>query len=462
MTDWIAEILLRAERCLTKAGVARWELAADETTHAAVEAMDGKVHVVERSFERTLGIRILERGIGFAGLTDPADDAAIEEAIEAAKAEAIRARPAAISDFAAASGGGAKRLGPDFFDERATGEVRAILEPFALELEAIALAAGKQIRRVRPARIEEQRGRTAIRTSAGADLEDAHTRAFASVGAVAEADDGEEAQSAFGMDSAPAIELLELTKIAHRAADDATRLLGAGSFRTARVPVIFGYDATAELIALLIGALEGDRIERSASFLAKALDTQAIHEALTIIDDPHDPSLDASAWFDGEALPTQKLALFDRGTMKHVLDDRDSAARAGRLPTAHAVRGSANAKPHPGVHNILVAPGRDVLDSLFRRAEGGLYVHELSGTHTMNEVTGELSLGATGWAIQGGAPAHAVEGATVAGTLLAMLSSPMSLSAETKRIGPFRVPAMLIEEVQVSAAVEHEDEAEEA
>jgi len=37
-------------------------------------------------------------------------------------------------------------------------------------------------------------------------------------------------------------------------------------------------------------------------------------------------------------------------------------------------------------------------------------VRALSGTHTMNEVTGELSLGATGWVIRGGALAEPVEG----------------------------------------------------
>src|SRR5688572_2031213 len=184
-SDWIDNILTRAELLLKRNGVTRWEIAADELTAAAVEAMDQKIHVVERSFERTVGIRILDRGIGFAGLTDPPDNAAIEDAIEIAKAEAKRARPAAITDFAG-SAGATKTLGPNFEDPRATGELRAILEPRVLELESIALKANKQIRRIRPARIEEQRGRSAIRTSAGADVADEHTRAFASIGAVAE------------------------------------------------------------------------------------------------------------------------------------------------------------------------------------------------------------------------------------------------------------------------------------
>lgn len=453
MIDWIEDILNRAERSLRSANIKTWELAADELTATAVEAMDGKIHVVERSFERTLGIRLIDRGLGFAGLTDPTDDA-IKEAIEAASAEAQRARPAALTDFA---GPATLASNTHFEDPRATGELRAILEPQALELESLALKANKQIKRIRPARIEEQRGKSAIRTSAGADLRDRHTRAFAMVGAVAEDDDGEEAQSSYGGDSAGAIEALELSRIAHEAADEAVRLLGASTFVTARVPVIFGYDATAELIALLVGALEADRIERSASFLTKKIAQQAVSTAFTIIDDPHDPDLDGSAWFDGEGLPTKRIALFDRGIVAAVLDDRDSAARAGRLATAHAVRGSANARPHPGAHNIAVEPGSGTLASLLRRAEGGLYVHELSGTHTMNEVTGELSLGATGWAIRGGALEESIEGATVAGTILEMLSGPIHLSSETRRIGAFRMPAMLIEAVQVSSAESDEE-----
>jgi PmbA protein len=106
----------------------------------------------------------------------------------------------------------------------------------------------------------------------------------------------------------------------------------------------------------------------------------------------------------------------------------------------------------PGVHNVIVLPGDHHLEALIRRAEGGLFVHELSGTHTINEVTGELSFGATGWAIRGGARREPFDGATVSGTLLELLSGPIHPSSDTRRVGSFRGPAILVESVQVSAA----------
>jgi PmbA protein len=444
---WLDEILGRAETLLARKKIAHWELCADILSDAAVEVMDGKIHAVERSFERTMGIRILDRGLGFMGLTDPSDDADLEEAIDAAHAEAKRARPAAITAFA---GKTAIRQDADFFDARATGELRELLESSALELETLALNAAPNIARVRPARVEEQRGSSLLRTSSGAEARDRHTRAFAMLGAIAEDEEG--AQSAFGSDSAPAIEALDLVTIAKQAANDASRMLGAGSFETARVPVIFGYEAASELYSMFVEALDAERLEHHASFLAKLIHTQALSEVFTFTDDPHDGELDGATWFDGEGLATEKLILIERGTIKAVLDDRDSAARAKRTPTAHGVRSGANARPRPGVHNLSIDPGQESLAELLRRAEGGLYVHSLSGTHTMNEVTGELSLGASGWKIAGGALGEAIEGAAVAGSLVAMFAGPISLSSERKRLGGMRVPVMLIEEAQVSAA----------
>src|SRR5205085_11946064 len=100
-----------------KAGVTRWEICASELFSASVEAMDGDIHVVERSIERSLGIRVLDGGIGFAALTEPTD-AEIADGIAEALAEAGRARKAALDDFAAPASGPRPQV--ELFDPRPT------------------------------------------------------------------------------------------------------------------------------------------------------------------------------------------------------------------------------------------------------------------------------------------------------------------------------------------------------
>jgi PmbA protein len=103
------------------------------------------------------------------------------------------------------------------------------------------------------------------------------------------------------------------------------------------------------------------------------------------------------------------------------------------------------------VHGLAVSPGVRSLEALCARARGGLYVEELSGTHTMNEVTGELSLGCSGWVLRGGERAEPFEGATLAGTLLRLLGDGVELSMEREVVDDARVPAVLLEDVPVAS-----------
>jgi PmbA protein len=447
---WIDRAVESAERVLARLGVARFEICADEISSAAAEAKDGVLEVAERSVERSVGIRVLEGGIGFSGITEPSEDD-IVSAVEDARAEARRSRAATIQEFARPEDGSARieRGAPLLLDPRARATSRPELRDAALSLEAKTCAAAKQIARVRPARVEEEIVRIRIRTSGGVDRHDVRSRAVGMVGAVAERDD--DARSAFASTSASSLEALDLDRIARESAEAAERLLGAAPFKTARVPIILAPQAVAELAQVLVNGLHGDRIERGASFFTGRLHQPALAQDLSIGDDPLDADLDGAASFDGEGLPTFALPLIDRGVVAAFLDDRESAARAGRRPNARAVRACASVPPGPGAHTIVIRPGEAPLEELYRRAEGGLYVHELSGTHTINEVTGELSLGVTGWVVRERTWAEPVEGATVSGTLLQLLSASIGLSAETKRLGGIRAPWLWLESAQVAS-----------
>ena len=112
------------------------------------------------------------------------------------------------------------------------------------------------------------------------------------------------------------------------------------------------------------------------------------------------------------------------------------------------MRASALHRLTASAHGPHLLPGGESNEALLAAAEGGLYVAELSGTHTLNEVTGEISLGASGWAIKGGATAAPVEGVTVAGSLLEWLSAARP-GKEPEIVSGVSVPALLIPEAQV-------------
>lgn len=447
MTDALLEAGIRA---LEAAGARCWEVCVTEERSASVEVVDGAIRAEESSLERAVGLRVLDGGIGFAGLADPTPEG-LARAAEAALAEARWVRRSPLTSFGTPTP--AVRPAPaSFADPRATGRLGARLAAAAQALDARARREDRRVRGVRPAQVTEVVAGFRLRTSAGLDVAETSTRALASVAALAESRGGRESQLASFGGSAGAVEALDVERVAQRAARRAVERLGAGGFQTAVVPVLLSPEVVAELLEVIAMALAGDVVDRGASFLARALGAQVFGAALTVLDDPHDPALDGAAWFDGEGLPTAPLALIEAGRVVALLDDRETAARGQRTPRGHAQRHGAEARPRPGAHALCLVGGTDATAALLERAEGGLWIDEISGTHTISEITGAFSLGATGARIEAGRRGRAVEGVTLSGSLLTLFGPGAVPGAEVEALGYARVPPVFVDAVQVASA----------
>lgn len=433
------------EARLKAAGVRRYEIYLEVSAEAECEVQDGAVNLLRRGQEEAVAIRVLGRGMGQVGLTQP-DQAALDDGIGQAIAEAARARPEVLADFL---GPQDDRPGAPFYDPRADGSLRPLLESQGLALEALTLGIDPRIVSVRPAVVAEHHLEWALRTSAGLERGGEGTRASAAVGAVAE--DQDDSRMAVEEGSAPSLEGLELPHLAQRAARRALLALGARPIPAGRRPVVLSPQAAAVLFESLVEAMDGDRAARGATFLAGRLGTQVVSPQLTIVDTPHDPGLDGSTWFDGEGLLTRAQPLVDAGRWVLPLHDRASSARHGVSAGGHAQR-LGRGRVHAGAHNVVVWPGAHTLDALLHEAEGGLWVDELLGVHTLNGITGEVSLGATGNLIRGGALGPAFEGVTVAGDLLGLLSGPILVGSEVASYSRFRGPAILLPEVRTASS----------
>jgi PmbA protein len=102
-------------------------------------------------------------------------------------------------------------------------------------------------------------------------------------------------------------------------------------------------------------------------------------------------------------------------------------------------------------NNVVVAKGKgDVLHSVKK----GLYVRSLLGVHTMNEATGDFSLGIVeGFYVEDGEVKHAVKDAMVAGNFFDMMNNVQELGAKLEHSldisGGCYMPEMLFEKLKV-------------
>lgn len=209
--------------------------------------------------------------------------------------------------------------------------------------------------------------------------------------------------------------------IGARAAKRATARLNPRKIPSQQAVVYFEPRAGRQLLSAFAGAISGSAITRGTSFLKDALGSDIFAKNIRITDDPLMKRGLASRAFDAEGIAAKPMDFVSNGVlMSWVLDSR-SARQLGLQTTGHASRGLASS-PHPSTSNLYLHGGTHTPDALFAELGDGFYVTETIG-HGTNLLTGDFSLGASGFWLEGGTRAYPVSEVTIAGNLRDMFKT---------------------------------------
>lgn len=203
--------------------------------------------------------------------------------------------------------------------------------------------------------------------------------------------------------------------IGARAGQRAVARINPGRVESGAMPVVFDPRESRGLLGHLIGAIAGSAIARRTSFLLESLGERVFAPGVRICDDPHRPRALRSRPFDGEGLPVSPVDIVADGVLQTWLLDSASARQLGLEPTGHAARGVGGA-PSVSSTNLYLAAGAQSREALIGEIDRGVLVTELIG-HGVNGVTGDYSLGASGFLIEKGEVTRPISEFTVAGNL---------------------------------------------
>ncbi len=143
--------------------------------------------------------------------------------------------------------------------------------------------------------------------------------------------------------------------------------------------------------------------------------------------------------------------LIENGVLGTYLHTLKTAAEMGVAPTASAGRGAGS---NPGVttFNLFPAPGRHAPEELYRMAGDGVLITEIMGLHTVDPVSGDLSVGASGVRIRGGELAESVDRMTFAGNLKDFLTRIVALGSDLRWYGSSAGLSLLLEDISLGGA----------
>ncbi len=224
---------------------------------------------------------------------------------------------------------------------------------------------------------------------------------------------------------------------------------GARKPPSGRYPVLYDERIASSLIGHLVSAINGSAIARGSSWLRDALGQQVLPAGLSLTENPLRPRIAGSRPFDAEGLATTARDLVAGGVLQGWVLDLATARKLGLESTANATRGPGG-PPSPGTSNLALTQGARTRADLLRDMGTGLLVTSLIGA-TINPTTGDYSRGASGFWVEGGQIAYAVNECTIAGNLRDMLMTLVPANDARAHLGTV-VPSLLVEGLTLAGA----------
>lgn len=397
-----------------------------------VKAYQGEAETISSAQPRGAGVRVLDGNkVGFA-FTTALDDAGLTAVVDRARANAAFANDDEALAFAEPA---PYREVDGLFLGSQTEVSPEDKVAFAIELERATNSADARIRTVEEAGYSDSDSEIAIATSGG--VQGSYRRTDAWCYSVAIATEGDDTQVGFEFALERGLAALDAGDVAARSAARALGVLGAEKIPSARMPVIFEPYTAGQFLAVIGGVLTAEAVQKGRSLFAGKLGEEIAAPTLTLIDDGRAEGAPGAAPWDAEGTPTQATSVIESGVLRSYLYDIPSARREGRASTGNASRSGFKSGPGPAPSNMALSPTGESPEDLFAQTGRALVVQDFHGVHSgANPVSGDFSVGATGYLLEGGARGKPVKEVTIAAPMLEILRGIVAV-ADDRRWLPF-------------------------
>ena len=288
----------------------------------------------------------------------------------------------------------------------------------AKELERLVLAQDSRLR-IDDSNYSDGSTEEASATTLGIRSSSRSNSCYATVSVLV--DDNGETQTgwAFALGENPA--QFDLPAAAKKAAERATRLLGAVKPASKVTTVVLDPMVTSQFLSIIGGTLNGESVSKGRSIFADRLGEQVASPLITLVDDPTDSRAYYARETDGDGLAARRNVLIENGVLKMFVHDAYSARRMKTKSTGNA----------GGCVALQLVPGTKTQEELIAGIEDGVLIDSVQGLHSgVNPVSGDFSTGASGLIIRNGKTAEPIREFTIASTLQRMLLDVQEVGAD--------------------------------
>ena len=222
------------------------------------------------------------------------------------------------------------------------------------------------------------------------------------------------------------------------AAEQTLRKLSPKKIGSEKVAIIFDKRIAKSILSTFANAISSSAISRGTSFLKDKINEKIFSETINIFDKPDILKGLGSRSFDSEGVITNTLKLVDQGILKHYLVDTYNGKKLNLKSNGRC----------GGTSNLYIDNGKISYKDLLKSNNKILYITETIG-HGSNIVTGDYSVGATGFLVENGEFKYPINEITIAGNFRDMFQN-ITLANDLEFEYSTNSPTMMIEGMVVA------------
>ena len=445
--EFIAELLKRGKNLGVEA-----EVCVDSGSDFEVQVRDGEVLEYSVSDTAGLGFRVLKNGRTGVASSQILDEEALDQLIRGAleNAELVESKDEQFMFPGSENYPELNLYNPSIDAIPASEKI-----DMAKRLEALTLKQDERVKQIEECAVFSSTEHRRLTNTLGLDVESRGSLLGGYVSAVARQGDEVNTGMKFFFTKNPSE--VDLEAVAKGAVQEAVEGLGGVPVPSGQYRVLLRRDVAATLLSTFSGIFSADNAQRGLSRLKDREGEEIAAECVTLMDDPHRSDSASSTPFDGEGVATYVKPIIEKGRLQTLLHNLKTAKKQGVQTTANAARASYASPVGIAPTNFYFAPSDTDFEGMLQRTVDGLLITDLQGMHAgANAITGDFSLAAKGFAIEGGKLSHPVNQITVAGNFYQLLKDIEAVGSDLEFRVPssscFGSPSLLVKALSVAGA----------
>jgi PmbA protein len=233
-------------------------------------------------------------------------------------------------------------------------------------------------------------------------------------------------------------DIKDAEELGKSAAEQTVRKLSPKKIESEKISLIFDKRIAKGILSTFAGAISSSAISRGTSFLKDKINQKLFPDGINILDKPDILKGLGSRSFDSEGVKTNTLKLVEQGVLKHYLIDTYNGKKLNQKSNGRC----------GGTSNLYFDNGNISYEDLLNFKSKCLYITETIG-HGSNIVTGDYSVGATGYLIENGEFKYPINEITIAGNFIDMFKN-ITLANDLEFEYATNSPTMMIEGMVVA------------